>query len=166
MANEPARHDGGELRPTEKLVDYLVRRAQEDAGTRNYEIAATQLDRILSAGSAEQMWNADDFDSIGGRDLVDVEQRINSFTVHEGSEQYASPLGHWIMVQAQRLDNGQEITWNTGAPLLIGKLRWLEAAELLGTADAECVIRSTPTPNGSVLKLKQVPQRAVKADAS
>lgn len=146
-------------RISERFIDYLARKADADSQDRNYEIAAAQLDRILSAESADEMWAADDFESVGGRDLVDVEMEIQSFTVHQASDQFKSPLGYWFMIQATRLDNKAPVVFNTGAPLVMGKLRWLEAAELLGTETARVVIRGTDTPNGTVLKLKPVPVR-------
>jgi hypothetical protein len=158
-------------RPVEGFLEYLLSRAAEDAEDMAYEVAAAQLDKILSANSVEQMWDADDMDSQGGRDLQDVEQRINSFTVHK-SGRFTSglPAGpdeyFWILVRSQKLANGEEFVWNTGAPLILGKLRWLESQDLLGTPDAECVIRGTETPNGVVLKLRPVPKRATQADAS
>jgi hypothetical protein len=97
---------------------------------------------------------------------VDVEQRVNSFSVHESGDAFNAPLNHYVIVQATRLSDGTPLVWNTGAPLVIGKLRWLEAAEKLGSAEADCVVRGTDTPKGTVLKLKPIPARAVTVTAS
>ncbi len=162
MVNEPAKREEktAATRPSEGLVQYLARRAEEDSRNRNYEIAASQLDKILAAKTIEEMWDADDFESIGGRDLVDTEMRIESFTVHTGNDQFSAPLGHYLMVTAKSLADGKEFMFNTGAPLLMGKLRWLEAMNLLGTADADVVIKGFDAPNGTVLKLRPVPRRS------
>ena len=166
MAKEVANTtDNTPTRPTEGFMEYLARRARQDGENRNYEIAASQLDQILSAETPEQMWAADDFDSTAGKDLEDLEMRVDGFTVHESSAQYVSTLGFYVMVSAVRLSDMTQFVFNTGSPLIIGKLRWLEAAELLGTPDAECIIKGTDTSNGRVLKLKPIPQRAAQASA-
>lgn len=156
--------DARELRPVEKFVDFLNRRVETDAD--DFETAAAQLDRILSAQTLEDMWHADDFESTGGRDLVDVEMRILSFRVRK-SDRFTSgiPAGDgkrfYFLVTSARLDNGEEFVWNTGAPLILGKLRWLEAAGLLGKPESEAVIKGTDVADGQVLKLRNVPRRAV-----
>lgn len=171
----PAQKDGQAaapaVRPVETFIQYLNRRAEEDSANLTFEVAASQLDQILTAETLEAMWDADDFESTGGRDLVDVEQQVNGFTVHK-SDKYTSgiPAGDgkyfFVMVRSQKLADGLEFVWNTGAALLIGKLRWLEAMSLLGTPQAQCVIKGTESGEGTVLKLKPVPKRAATASAS
>jgi hypothetical protein len=146
-----------EPRPVETLIEYLTRRAEVESDSRAYEVAASQLERILSAETEEEFWDATTYVSTGGRDLEDVEQQVLSFSVHRGSDQYQSPLQHFIMVNAARLDTGEQFVWNTGSPLIIGQLRWLESK---GKLPKEVVIKGTPTPNGTVLKLRPVPKRA------
>lgn len=172
MSDETAIEQTGgvsELKAVEKFTDFLLRRIEEDkekAAERAQEIALEQLDRILSAPDREAMFAADDFDSIGGRNLEDVEQRILEIT-YAASDRYTTgiPLGNgmraYVLVRSMRLDNGEIFVWNTGSTLIIGKLRWLEADEAINTSDAEVVIKGTATPNGRVLKLKEIPKRAV-----
>lgn len=155
-------HRKPEVSQAESFMAYLERRASEEGENRSFEVAVTQLERILTAETAEQVWDADEYESTGGRDLTDVEQRIRGFSVHKGGEQYKSALGYYIMVDSSRLDTGAEFIWNTGSPLIIGKLRWLEAHDML---PIDCVIKGTPTPNGEVLKLRPVPKRATSAKA-
>lgn len=146
------------VRESTRFVDYLDARAGLDGEGRAFEVASSQLDKILTAETEEEAWDADEFESVAGRDLVDVEQRVLGFTVHKSSGELNAPLGVFIQVQSQRLSDGEEFTWNTGAPLIIGKLRWFEAAQKL---PVECVIKGTDTAKGTVLKLKPVPKRAV-----
>jgi hypothetical protein len=170
MANAPVRTDGNTskgLRPVEKFIDFLNRRITEDKERGNWGLSSEQLDAILSAPDEATMWSADDMDSLGGRNLIDVEQQINGIVYRE-SDKFDSgiPLGSgkyaYVIVEAHRLADLKPITWNTGAVLLIGKLRWLEAAEMLGSEQAHVVIRGTEAGAGTVLKLKPVPARAFK----
>lgn len=153
----PATQRPSAVSQAESFISYLERRAESEGESRAFDVAATQLDRILSAETAKDVWDADEYESTGGRDLADVEQRIHSFSVHKGGDQFKSPLGFYIMVNSSRLSDGSEFIWNTGATLIIGKLRWLEAHEML---PVDCVIKATPTPNGEVLKLRPIPTRA------
>jgi hypothetical protein len=158
----PASTRAPEVSQAESLIQYLARRAEMEGESRAYDVAVSQLDRILAADDEAALWDADEYESTGGRDLVDVEQNVKGFTVHKGGEQFKTPLGFYIMVNSSRLSDGSEFIWNTGAPLIIGKLRWLEAHEKL---PINCVIRSTPTPNGEVLKLRPIPTRATAGKA-
>ena len=159
-----ATNGSGELRPAEQFIDYLIRRAGEDKGKapdRNKEIMYGSLDAILGAASVEEMWDADELQSNAGKNLEDVEMEIQWFSVHEATGEFDAPLDHYVWVHANRLDNGAELIFNTSSTLIMGKLRYLEAAELLGTPEARCVIRGRKTANGRVLKLKPITQRAV-----
>lgn len=161
----------GELRAVESFIDYAARRVQEDASTEvAWELTAAQMDRILTAETDEQMWTADDLDSVAGKDLEDVEQRILSVVYREGDEfEHGIPLGNgkflWVLVTAIRLSDNFQFTWNTGSPLIIGKLRRMEAEGYYGTEKADCVIKGSKTPRGRIIKLKEIPKRAEQATA-
>lgn len=124
---------------------------------------------ILEAETEEEMWVADDLAQIGGRDIRDVEQQILDFRVKRSSAQNdiqstfidSQGRGMYVLVTAVRLADGVQFTWNTSAPLVVGKLFWLAEREML---PHECVIRGTDIGGGqTVLKLKPIPARAIKA---
>jgi hypothetical protein len=166
MANQPVtppveNAEIAKVTAAEKFIEYLVRRAEIDGENRSFDVAYQQVSSILVADTLEAMWDADERDATGGRDLVDVEQRIESFTVHPSSDQYKTALGHYMQVTSTRLSDGEQFTWDTSAPLLMGKLRWLESRELL---PMECVIKGIVAGAGTVLKLRPIPSRAVKAE--
>jgi len=153
-----------EPRRVESLIQYLSRRAEADQGTRAYDVAAAQLEKILAAETEDEFWDASDYTSLGGRDLEDVEQRILSFTVHvSDSDEFDAALGHFIMVNAQKIEDGEELIWNTQSPLIIGQLRWMEAKGLL---PYDCVIKGTRARKGRVIKLRPLAKRPVQASAS
>lgn len=168
MAKQVAQQDKADVSVIEGFTDYLNRRADQDAEGEfdGQSFTASQLERILNAPSTEAMWDADDADSSSGKELEDVEQRIISFRVMR-SDKYDSgiPAGggffFFYWVTALNLESGVTFTWNTGAPLIMGKLRYLEAAELLNTPEADCVIRGRDTDAGfRVLKLRPLSKRA------
>lgn len=125
------------------------------------------IEAILSAESEEDFWNADEKVSTGGRDLQDVEIRILDFTVKKGTDtgiknnifrDPESGAALYLDVRAVRLDSGEEMVFNTSAPLVVAKILGLQERGML---PQDCVIRGTETANGTVLKLKPVPKRAV-----
>lgn len=145
------------------LVSWLRERANnDDSDERKWEIAAEQLGSIFTADNINDMWMADmEYESQGGRDLAGVKQTIQSFTVLRSNKyKHGIPTGEagehfYLIVRAHEEGKpaDEPLVWNTGAPLLIGKLIWLELHGLLGTKEARCVIVGTETANGSVLKL-------------
>ena len=150
----------GGTSPTDRFKEYMQQRAELDGSTLAYDVAANQVDKIMSAEGTE-IWDADNLDQIGGRDLVDIEMTIQSYTVHKSTRaDIQTPWGVFIMVHATRLENGEELVFNTGAPLIMSKLRALEAAGML---PCDAVIKSFTAGNGDVLKLRPVPKRVVRS---
>lgn len=120
---------------------------------------------ILESESEEEMWESDDLAQIGGRNLRDVEQRIIDYTVRYSDNQdmqsaFVAPNSGrkmYLLIRSMRYDTGDEFTWNTSAPLLVGKVLWLADRAKL---PADVVIRGTNLGADQwVLKLKPMPQR-------
>lgn len=161
-----------ELRPFHRLMQQMSLEAEIDqAETSEYGGTEATIDRIMSA-SEDEIWDAGDLANIGGRNLVDVEQTVYDFTVRWSSgnttpdgEQIESKFrdgngrGMYLLVRSKRLDNGEEIVWNTSAPDIVPKLiRFRD----LGNFPLSCVIRGTDLGGGrTYLRLKPVPKRVV-----
>jgi hypothetical protein len=132
----------------------------------------TSMQKILTAESEEDMWEADELDQTGGRDLGDIEQRILAYQIKYSMAMDSDiksafidskGRGMYLLVRSARLDNGEEFVWNTSAPLIVGKILWLADRSKL---PHECVIREVPLGGGrKVIKLKPVPRRAVQTEA-
>jgi len=152
---------GTVARPHDQFGEYLLRRAEEDGATRGYEVAASQMDKMLAAETEQEIWDADEGGTVNGQDMIDVELEIRGFKVATSDDQYDAALGVYILIDATRLDNGEQVIVNTGAPLIITKLRMFEVREMLPVTG---VIRGTKARNGTVLKLRQLPSRAVKSE--
>jgi hypothetical protein len=129
----------------------------------------TGIVSILEAESTEEMWEADELDQTGGRDLVDVEQIIYAYTVKFSNNPTIESVFRdsqnrrmYLLIRSARLETGEEFVWNTSAPLLVGKILWLANREMF---PVECVIRGTDLGGGqAVLKLKPIPKRAYSQD--
>lgn len=150
-------------RPSAKLVEWLASRAELDGQDLALEVASRQLDAVMTAQTEEEMWAAvETGGTLGGRELEDVEIQVDQFIVRPSTGQYKAPLGHFIIITGVRLSDGSPILINTGSPLIIGILRWLEAKELL---PAQLVIRGDDTPNGRRLWMERIPSRMPQAQS-
>jgi|SRR5271169_4062566 len=159
-------------RQIDRLTDYLARRATDEGGTRAYDVAASQLDKILVANTDDEIWEADSGGTVGGRDFENVECRWHSFTVHPSGNTMNAPLGHYIIISATVLVDtndkvlyhpGDDVLVNTGSPLIIGKMRTFEAK---GRLPVDGVIRGYDAPAGRVLKLRPLAARPVPVTAA
>jgi hypothetical protein len=133
------------------------------------------VERIVTAQTEEEMWDAGDLANIGGRNMVDIEQQVRSFQV-KYSTGNTSPSGEeiqsafrdsqgrgmYLLVEAVKLETGEELVWNTSAPDIVSKLMWLQEHNRL---PADVVIRGIDLGGGKTyLRLKPVPKRAIRAD--
>lgn len=150
-------------KPHDQFAEYLARRAENDGATRGYEVASNQMDKLLTAETEQEIWDADEGGTVNGQDMIDVELNIRGFKVAVSSDEYEATLGVYILIDAVRLDNGEEVIVNTGAPLIITKLRMFEAREML---PVNGVIRGTKARNGTVLKLRPLSARAVTTETA
>ena len=134
---------------------------------------------IMTAGDEQEMWEADEIDSLGGRDLVGVEQEILDFDVKFGGRDdietvFVGPTTGrqmYILVQSVRLSKspevpaiavGEQFVWNTSAPAIVAKLFWARGHSMI--PGFQGVIRDTKLGGGqAVIKFKQIPERVVKA---
>jgi hypothetical protein len=126
----------------------------------------TGVTRIITAETPEEMWESDELDQVGGRDLEDVEQVLLGYVVkYSASTTIASPFrdsagrGMYLLIRSARLDTGEEFSWNTSAPLVVSKILWLADHDML--EGAKVVIRGREGGAGRVLRLTPIPERAV-----
>lgn len=146
------------VRPYEKLTAFLARRAEVDGEGRGFEIASKQIDKILTAETDEEIWDADAAGTVNGQDMMDVEMQVRGVKYAPSSDEYDAPLGVYAIIDAIRMDTGEEAVVSTGAPLVITKLRAFEAR---GKFPLGCVIKGTKAAKGTVLKLRPLPVRVM-----
>lgn len=136
---------------------------------------------ILTADDEETMWEADDLVSIGGKDIAGIEMELIDFVVKYGEKEdietkFVAPVSGkkmFLLIRSVRLSGGkklpqvaigEEFTWNTGAPRVVGKLFWLRSHGHLPGQKA--VIESKELGGvKAVIKLKEISARPVQAEA-
>jgi hypothetical protein len=159
-ADVEARQDANvAIRPYEKFVNYLQRRAEADSQDNGFNVSANMMDSILNAETLEDVWDADEGGLLAGKDLCDVFQEVRGFKVLKSNrDDIEGGFGVYIVVDAVNLQTGEEFMWETGAPGLIAKLRKFESMDAL---PIKCYIKGIPVGQGrTVLKLRPVPVMA------
>lgn len=157
-------------RISEQFTGWLQRAADANEGTRTFDVAAGQLDRLLTAESVDDILDADEQGTLQLRDMVGVQLRIPNpgfpGCVRKSSEKYSATLGVYIQFPATVLavpdkylaaQVGDDVLVSTGAPLVIGKLRSMEAN---GYLPFDFLVTGVEAANGTVLKLRRVPGTA------
>lgn len=162
VQTQPKEGKVAEIRPHERFVANLKARAVEaqgeDGKTRSFEIAASQMDKILSAETEEDIWDADEGGTVAGKDFTDVALEILDYQLTESDDKYDSPLGVYVNIKATLLqktkgyDVGEVVVINTGATLVITKLEAFRSKGMI--PGLKCMIRGTEAKNGTVLKLR------------
>lgn len=154
------------------LRDYLLDRAdaQEPDMGDLHTVTAEMLEKMLQATSLEEIMSADQGSTFETRDIVGARLRIipQALRVARSYDEFDSPLGVYVQFKAIVLEDyengflvkGAEILVSSGAPLVIGKLRVLEANSFF---PVDVLIASTRTPKGSVVKLQSLPSPKVAA---
>lgn len=174
-AVEKTAQEGSAITPriADSFAEWLKELAENNEGSkeRSYEIAAGQLDKILTAESAEDIMSADEGGTHQGKDMIDFEMEVDPIdwptAVMKSSEEFDTPLGVYIQIHGSALMDfpsenitvGEQVTVSTGAPLVIGKLRALSAN---GHLPMPVKFLGIKAPRGTVLKLGSVPKRAVR----
>lgn len=167
-ANEPV-----VTRETPQAFQLLLQRMELEASSDESTFVSpmlTSMMKIMEAQNIDDMWDADELDQTGGRDLVGTEQRILEYAIKFSSNadiesEFIDSRGRkmYLLIRSSRLEDGEEFVWNTSAPLLVGKILWLSDHNQL---PIDVVIRGTDLGGGkTVLKLKSIPKRAVQTEA-
>jgi len=171
-----------------KFLTHMEDLATLDAASGGTGIDGSQVLAILGAATEAEMWEADNLPRIGGRDIADVEMKLDDFTVKFGeipdpddpdaiNTIFVGPRTGkqmYLLIPAVRLSPGprhtiphigvgQEFNWNTSAPLIVAKMFWLRQNGKLPGQMA--VIRETPIKGGKqkVIKLEELAERPVQA---
>lgn len=145
------------LRPHEKFTQSLQRRAEREGALLGAEVSESQRDKILTAQTEAEIWDADEGGTFSGQDMIDVELEFQSIKIAPSSDEYDASLGVYANITAMRLDNGEIVIVNTGADKIITKLIMFESKGML---PVEGVIKGIKTPKGTMLKLRPLPRRA------
>jgi len=151
---------------TQTFAGYMIGRAETDAENRGEAAFDQQLAAMMNAETEDEAWAADETGTTQARDLVGCEIQIFNMTSHASTREDIEGLGFFItcnavmlagpknVLTATGLKVGDEFVLSTGAPLVVGKIRWHEAHEKLPFAAQ--IIQA-----GRALKLARPVERAV-----
>jgi len=136
-----------------------ARATVEDSEIDGKEVAANIAMQVLQAQTIDDIFKVSESGMPGGRDLVDVEQRITGIAVRTGKDtDIRNDLvgGTFLVVTATRLSNGEPITWDTSATQLVAQLIALEAKDAFPID-----VKIVDVGGKGALALRQVAKRAV-----
>lgn len=154
----------------EQFKTYVKNRADLDSAYAFTELNEAQLDKVLTATSEDDL-----FASLEMAGLIPLksletgtEIQINGYHyVHGTRDDYANSLGVFVVIEAQLLSNGQELTLDTGIDRVIGFLRMVESGQAGVNFPVSVVVHKIGTGSGNeMVTFKRLPPRAVKADKS
>jgi hypothetical protein len=158
MANQPAEVTGKIVAESDYLKSARSFPAwlEQRAASEDYsEFSEEQVGKILmyGPGAAE----LDDVPS--GAAMIGIEMRIFSFTVHKGQSKFEKTrYKHFMVVKYASLETGEEGVFTCGGEAVMPSLKYKEDH---GELPWDCIMQEVATGNGTLLKLRDIPKRAV-----
>lgn len=151
--------------PAQAFRSYMAERAVRESATDSTDVAANQIDRIFSAETEADIWDADQGGTVQARDVIGIVVEIRSMRMQESERFEGSPYyanfdvtclgGPKEVLARASLSVGASFVLQTGAELIIAKVRAFESRNML---PVRAIIAGTRTSSGfDVLKLAQVP---------
>lgn len=159
-----------EMRPFEKFTAHLQRlAAHNDEGNKDV-VTSSQVDKILSAESIEDVWDADEGGMYALKDLVGMELELRSAKdLPSKDETKRNLFGTWMLMECTALvENrklgipaGDVLLINTGVPVVIAKIKALQGK---GVDPIQFIVQGVPSTSGEMVRLRPIPSRALKAE--
>lgn len=120
------------LRPYQKLQNQLAARVGLDATNgSNFDIAAQVIDLIMTAGTEDEIFAANESGPLDITDYLGTPINIWQLTFFRSAEKYrANSLGFYVVMDAFD-DTGAEIKLSTGAPNVVSSMKRLEELGLI-----------------------------------
>lgn len=130
-------------------------------------ILAQQVSRIFESENEDELDEADQGGTVAGKDFTDIAFEVQGYRLERDSK-FTTDTGvfAWIdatVMQANKKGYpvGSPVTINCGAGLVIAKLEWYRAHNML---PKKCVLKATETRSGNtVLKLYRFDSPAITA---
>jgi hypothetical protein len=169
--------ESSSLQLAQRYHTYMLTRAQaEDNKPAGPEIMASQVEKILNAETEDAIWDSDTGGTVQARDVPGLEVEIRDLRIvrstrefedggenkgYYGSMNVTVLGGPRDLLTRHALRVGDDAVLQTGADLILSKVRSFEARELL---PVKGVIQSTDTASGNtVLRLVRMPERVTQA---
>jgi hypothetical protein len=149
--------------PFDRWKENIEARARQTAkdGSRGSAIMRDQANKILSAETVEDVWDADDGGLVNGKSMVNVPIEIRGYEIAESGEEFRGGdvdvyvnMDCVVLEATDDYSPGDQVTINIGGLLVVTKLEMFKS---LDAFPVQAVIR----PAGRALKLRPVGNRAV-----
>ena len=142
-------------RPMDKFKAYAEQRAQLETDNMRNELEASQMDRILSAQTEEELEAAMSIESLPG--LNDIENGTilifhGYHMVKSNRDDFKSTLGVYAVIDVEDR-SGRRFQVNTGVTRIIGFLR---AAEVQGLFPCSRIVVKQLAGSGEMITLKRI----------
>jgi|SRR5271165_2295645 len=170
MSATPVQTTGTAIQPSavEKMgrfADFMAGRARlEDNEGHSEDIVAQIALRTLDAKTEDEVWDADEGGMPGGKDMIDVELRITGIQyIKSKRDDIKSIFGNtYLIVNAAKLADGKDASFNTSAPGIVTKLvKFEQLGKFSDNGHVDGVIRNVGDEVKTILTLKRVPVRAI-----
>lgn len=146
--------------------EYANNRAEIEATFAMDELAETQLEQVLTASSEDDLFKSLEMAGLVPLKSLETgtEIQINGYHMVRGTrDDYANRFGIFVVIEAQLLSTGEEMTLDTGVERIIGFLRMVESEQAGIKFPVQVVVHKIPTATGNeMVTFKRVPKRAVK----
>lgn len=151
------------VKAIDRFKDQLALAATAADDFDSSEIAAKVVDAIFAAETDDDAFAAQDSSLLSGKDMADVEISVTDYNVVKGDAKYEThSLGYYMRVNAVIVETGQEVTFACGATNVMALL-WKVTGGGSRNLPFACVIRGRDTQNGTLLTLRPLTKRAVRA---
>lgn len=177
---ETAAENGTMASESRAAFNLLLQRMAIQAQLEDEQASDSKVETIAAIMNAsdEDFWDADEKNSIGGRDLKDVEFELTGFRIVKSRGQgvannvFKHPetgQGMYVEVTSVRLSEsgvlptklvpaGEKFVWNTSAPAVVAKILSMDARGLI---PHDCVMRAVDLGDGTAtIKLKPLRSRS------
>jgi hypothetical protein len=144
---------------------YLADRAVLDTANFGESLADAQLASVLQSQSADDLFAAMELEGLTPVKALPegTEIQINGFHFAPSMrEEFDSGYGAYVVIDAQLLSDGTELTLDTGIPRIIGFLRMIESGQAGIDFPVSVVIHKVGTGTGNELvTFRKLPERAI-----
>jgi hypothetical protein len=159
--------DVQELRPFEKFTAHIQRLAAQNDESNKDIVTSGQVDKILTAETIEDVWDADEGGMYALKDLVGMElELLSAKDLPSKDETKRNLFGTWLLMECGVLTEnkklglpiGDVIMVNTGVPTVIAKIKALQGK---GVNHIQFMVQGIPSGAGEMVRLRPIPNRAV-----
>lgn len=160
-----------QARPYERFAEHLRREAAQNDAVNGYEVSATQIDKIMTAETEKDIWDADEGGMYALKDLVGCDIEITAIKILPSKDDTKkNNLGVWALLnvtllsesEKYGLDPGEAILVNTGVESVIAKLLRFRAEDMF---PVRARVKGVPAASGEMVRLRPIPSTAVPSSA-